>query len=30
MLFKDGKPVNRLVGLATKDRLAGVLSAALA
>jgi thioredoxin 1 len=30
MLFKDGKPVNRLVGLSTKERLAGAVSAALA
>jgi thioredoxin-like negative regulator of GroEL len=30
MLFKDGKPVERLVGLQTKDRLTGVVTAALA
>jgi thioredoxin 1 len=30
MLFKNGQPVNRMVGLATKDRLAGALNAALA
>lgn len=30
MLFKNGQPVNRLVGLATKDRLTGAISAALA
>jgi thioredoxin len=30
MLFKNGQPVSRLVGLATKDRLTGVVNAALA
>jgi len=30
MVFKGGQPVNRHVGLATKDRLSGMLSAALA
>jgi thioredoxin 1 len=30
MLFKDGKPINRLVGLSTKERLAGAVTAALA
>jgi thioredoxin 1 len=30
MLFKNGQPVNRLVGLSTKERLAGAVSAALA
>lgn len=30
LLFKDGKPVSRLVGLATKDRLTGAVNAALA
>jgi thioredoxin 1 len=30
MVFKDGKPFNRLVGLSTKERLTGAVSAALA
>jgi thioredoxin 1 len=30
MLFKGGKPVERIVGLATRDRLAGVVKAAIA
>jgi thioredoxin 1 len=30
MLFKDGKPVQRIVGLTAKDKLAGVMTAALA
>ena len=30
MMFKNGQPVNRLVGLSTKERLAGAVSAALA
>lgn len=30
MLFKDGQPVNRIVGLTSKDRLAGALTSALA
>jgi thioredoxin 1 len=30
MVFKDGQPVNRLVGLSTKERLTGAVSAALA
>jgi thioredoxin 1 len=30
MLFKGGKPVNRIIGLTAKDKLAGVLTAALA
>jgi thioredoxin 1 len=30
LLFKNGKPVQRLVGLTTKDRLTGVVTAALA
>ncbi|HEY2003826.1 MAG TPA: thioredoxin [Candidatus Saccharimonadia bacterium] len=30
MLFKNGQPVNRLVGLSTKERLTGAISAALA
>ncbi len=30
LLSKDGQPVTRLVGLATKDRLTGVVNAALA
>jgi len=29
MLFKNGKPINRIVGLTTKDRLVGAVSAAL-
>lgn len=30
MLFKNGKPVERLVGLTTKDRLTSVVNTALA
>ena len=30
MMFKNGQPVNRLVGLSTKERLAGAVSAVLA
>ncbi len=30
MVFKNGQPVNRVVGLATKERLAGAVTAALA
>ncbi|HVQ44095.1 MAG TPA: thioredoxin [Candidatus Saccharimonadia bacterium] len=30
MLFKGGKPVERIVGLTAKDKLAGVMSAAIA
>ncbi len=30
MLFKNGQPVDRLVGLTTKDRLTGAVTAALA
>jgi thioredoxin 1 len=30
MLFKNGQPVNRMVGLSTKERLTGAVSAALA
>lgn len=30
MVFKNGQPVNRLVGLSTKERLTGAISAALA
>lgn len=30
MVFKNGQPVNRLVGLATKERLTGAITAALA
>ena len=30
MVFKNGQPVDRIVGLATKDRLTGVVTAALA
>lgn len=30
MLFKNGQPVNRLVGLSTKERLSGAVNAALA
>ncbi len=30
MLFKNGQPVSRLVGLATKDRLSNAVTAALA
>ncbi len=30
LLFKNGQPVSRMVGLATKDRLAGAVNAALA
>jgi thioredoxin 1 len=30
MVFKDGKPVNRLIGLSTKERLTGAVTAALA
>jgi thioredoxin 1 len=30
MLFKNGQPISRLVGLATKDRLTGAVTAALA
>lgn len=30
MMFKDGKPVSRLVGLSNKERLTGAVSAALA
>ena len=30
LLFKNGQPVNRLVGLMPKDRLTGAVSAALA
>jgi thioredoxin 1 len=30
LLFKDGQPVERLVGLASKDKVASVMTAALA
>jgi thioredoxin 1 len=30
MIFKNGQPVERVIGLTTKDRLTGVVSAALA
>jgi thioredoxin 1 len=30
MLFKNGQPVGRLVGLSTKERLSGAVTAALA
>jgi len=30
MVFKNGQPVDRLVGLSTKERLTGAISAALA
>lgn|SRR5690348_14588415 len=30
MVFKNGQPVNRLVGLSTKERLTGAITAALA
>jgi thioredoxin-like negative regulator of GroEL len=30
LLFKNGQPVERIVGLTTKDRLTGTLNAALA
>lgn len=30
MLFKDGKPVERIIGLTAKDKLAGVMNAAIA
>jgi thioredoxin 1 len=30
MLFKDGQPVSRLVGLSNKERLTGAVTAALA
>jgi thioredoxin 1 len=30
MLFKDGQPIERMVGLATKDRVSGAVMAALA
>jgi thioredoxin 1 len=30
MLFKDGKPVERIIGLTAKDKLAGVMTAAIA
>jgi thioredoxin 1 len=30
MVFKDGQPINRLVGLQQKERLSGAMSAALA
>ena len=30
MFFKDGQPVSRLIGLASKDRLTGAVTAALA
>ena len=30
MLFKGGKPVERIVGLTSKDKLAGAMTAALA
>lgn len=30
MLFKGGKPVDRIIGLTAKDKLTGVLTAALA
>ncbi len=30
MLFKDGKPIERIIGLTAKDKLAGVLTAAIA
>ena len=30
MLFKDGQPIDRMVGLATKDRVTGAIAAALA
>ena len=30
MVFKNGQPVNRLVGLSTKERLTGAVTAALA
>ncbi len=29
MMFKDGKPVDRVIGLTAKDKLAGVMTAAL-
>jgi thioredoxin 1 len=29
MMFKDGKPINRLVGLSTQARLSGAIAAAL-
>ena len=30
MLFKGGKPVERIIGLTAKDKLAGVMTAAIA
>jgi thioredoxin 1 len=30
VLFKDGKPVNRIIGLTAKDKVASVMTAALA
>lgn len=30
ILFKDGKPVNRIIGLTAKDKVASVMTAALA
>jgi len=30
MLFKDGKPVERIIGLTTKDKVASALTAAIA
>jgi len=30
MLFKDGQPIDRMVGLASKDRVTGAITAALA
>ncbi|GAC1368910.1 MAG: thioredoxin [Candidatus Saccharimonadales bacterium] len=30
LIFKDGKPVERIVGLTAKDKLAGILNAAIA
>ena len=30
MMFKNGQPVNRLVGLSTQERLSGAVAAALA
>jgi len=30
LLFKNGRPVERVIGLTTKDRLAGVIKAAIA
>jgi thioredoxin 1 len=30
MLFKDGKPVQRMVGLASHDKVSGAITAALA